>query len=58
MLEYFNSYILYPGGKTIFFLDDLQLHSQAIQLQSRDEINRKFVFRAGELHLVFAFHMS
>ena len=44
----------YPGGKTIISLD-LQLYSKAIQLQSRDEINRNFVFHPGELHIVFAF---
>ena len=43
----------YPYGKTIISLD-LQLYSKAIQLQSRDEINRNFVFRPGELHVVFA----
>ena len=44
----------YPGGKTIISLD-LQLYSKAIQLQSRDEINRNFVFRPSKLHMVFAF---
>ena len=44
----------YPGGKSIISLD-LQLYSKAKQVQSRDEINRNFVFRPGELHIAFAF---
>ena len=44
----------YPGRKSIISLD-LQLDSKAKQVQSRDEINRNFVFRPGELHIVFAF---
>ena len=42
------------AGKTIISLD-LQLYSKAIKLQSRDDINRNFVFCPGELHIVFAF---
>ena len=34
---------------------DLQLYSKCIQLQAREEINSTFVFRMGELHVVFAF---
>ena len=48
------STVTYPGGKTIISLD-LQLYSKAMQLQSRDKINRNFVFPPGELHIVFAF---
>ena len=44
----------YPDGKIIISLD-LQLYSKAIQLQSRDEINRNLVFHPGELHIVFGF---
>ena len=44
----------YPGGKSIISLD-LQLYSKAKQVQSRDEINRNFVFHPGELHIAFAF---
>jgi len=43
-----------PGRKTIISLD-LQLYSKALQLQSRDEVSRNYVFRPGELHVVFAF---
>ena len=32
---------------------DLQLYSKCIQLQERDEINRNYIFRMGELHVVF-----
>ena len=46
--------VTYPGGKTIVSLD-LQLYSKAIQQQSRDEINRNFVFHPSELHIVFGF---
>ena len=42
------------AGKTIISLD-LQLYSKAIKLQSRDDINRNFVFCPGELQIVFAF---
>ena len=48
------STITYPAGKTIISLD-LQLYSKALQLQSRNEVNCNFVFRPGELHIVFAF---
>ena len=48
------STITYPAGKTIISLD-LQLYSKALQLQSRKEVNCNFVFRPGELHIVFAF---
>ena len=45
---------IYPGWKTIICLN-LQLYPKAIQLQSRDEINRNFAFRPKELHIVFSF---
>ena len=32
---------------------DLQLYSKCIQLQEQDEINRNYIFRMGELHVVF-----
>ena len=43
-----------PGKKTIISLD-LQLYSKALQLQAKDDINRNFIFRPWELHIVFAF---
>ena len=43
-----------PEGKTIVPLD-LQLYSKCIQLQSRQDISPNFVFRMGELDVVFAF---
>ena len=33
---------------------DLQLYSKCIQLQSNLEISKQFIFRMGELHIVFA----
>ena len=39
--------------KTIVSLD-LQLYSKCIQLQSNLEISKQFIFRMGELHIVFA----
>ena len=53
MSKYFHNYII-PAGNTIVSLD-LQLYSKALQLQSRNEVNCNFVFRPGELHIVFAF---
>lgn len=43
---------VYPRGKTIISFD-LQLYIKAIRLQERDDINESFVFRMGELHVVF-----
>ena len=40
--------------KTIISLD-LQLYAKAMQLKAKQDINEKFVFRLGELHIVFAF---
>ena len=34
---------------------DLQLYAKALQLQGRNKIANDFVFRPGELHIVFAF---
>jgi len=39
--------------KTIVSLD-LQLYSKCIKLQSREDIKHHFVFRLGELHILFA----
>ena len=39
--------------KTIVSID-LQLYSKCIQLQSNLEISEQFIFRMGELHIVFA----
>ena len=44
-----------PEGKTIISLD-LQLNEKVLQLQSKDEINRNFVFHAGELDVFAFFH--
>ena len=41
------------SGKTVITLD-LQLYSKCVQQQAREEISSKFVFRMGELHVVFA----
>ena len=43
---------IYPKGKTIISFD-LQLYIKAIRLQVRPEIKAAFVFRIGELHVVF-----
>ena len=41
-----------PSRKTIIILD-LRLNAKALQLQGNNEIANNFVFRAGELHIVF-----
>ena len=43
---------IYPKGKAIISFD-LQLYIKAIRLQVRPEIKAGFVFRMGELHVVF-----
>ena len=43
-----------PKTKTIITLD-LQLYAKALQLQERNEIANNFVFRPGELLIVFTF---
>ena len=40
--------------KTIISLD-LQLYAKAMQLKAKQDINENFVFRLGELQIVFAF---
>ena len=49
--EHLNEEIA-PGTKTVISFD-LQLYSKAIQLQSKPDVNERFVFRIGELHVVF-----
>ncbi|XP_066919527.1 uncharacterized protein [Clytia hemisphaerica] len=43
---------IYKNGKTIISFD-LQLYIKAIRLQERVDIDNFFVFRIGELHVVF-----
>ena len=43
---------VYCDGKTIVTFD-LQLYIKAIQLQEKVDIKSNFVFRIGELHIVF-----
>ena len=40
------------GGQKIVSLD-LQLYSKCIKLQVKDDVLKEFVFRIGELHVVF-----
>ena len=42
------------GDKTIVTLD-LQLYSQCMQMRENEDIKKNFIFRLGELHIVFAF---
>ena len=42
-----------PGKKTIVSMD-MQLYAYCMQLQSDSAIHDQFVFRTGELHIVFA----
>ena len=44
---------LTPGKRTIITLD-LQLYIKAMQLSSKEEISKNYIFRIGELHAVFA----
>ena len=46
-----------PGKKTIITLE-LQLYIKIIQLSSDDKICKSFLFRVGELHVVFAMSKS
>lgn len=46
---------VFPGQKTIVSLD-LQLYVKCMQLREKDNISKHFVFRLGELHIVFAMH--
>ena len=47
------STLITPGKKTIITLD-LQLYIKAMQLSTKDEIEKNYFFRIGELHAVFA----
>ena len=42
------------GGKTMVTLD-LQLYSKCVQMRENEEIKKNFIFRLGELHIVFVF---
>ena len=42
-----------PDKKTIVSIDQ-QLYAKCTQLKSRNEISENFVFRTGELHIVFS----
>ena len=42
-----------PNKKAVTL--DLQLYAKCIELRSRNEIKDNFIFRLGELHIVFAF---
>ena len=42
------------GDKTIVTLD-LQLYSKCMQVRENEDIKKNFIFRLGELHIVFAF---
>ena len=42
-----------PNQKTIVSLD-LQLYAKCVQLREKQEIKDNFIFRLGELHIVFA----
>ena len=43
---------IFEGGKTTISVD-LQLYIKAIRLQERPDVIDGFVFRMGELHIVF-----
>ena len=43
---------IFKAGKTIISFD-LQLYIKTIRLQERNDIKDSFVFRMGELHVVF-----
>ena len=43
---------VYPSGKTIISFD-LQLYIKAVKLQVKPDVKNGFVFRMGELHVVF-----
>ena len=42
------------GNKKTIITLDLQLYSKAMQLREKNDINEEFIFRLGELHIVFA----
>ena len=43
-----------PDKKSIVTLDS-QLYAKCMELRSKNEIKDNFIFRLGELHIVFAF---
>ena len=47
------STLITPGKRTVITLD-LQLYIKAMQLSTKDEIDKNYFFRIGELHAVFA----
>lgn len=47
-----NTYV--TGNKQTIITLDLQLYSKAMQLREKGEIRENFIFRLGELHIVFA----
>ena len=42
------------GNKKTIITLDLQLYSKAVQLREKNDLNEEFIFRLGELHIVFA----
>ena len=42
------------GNKNTIITLDLQLYSKATQLREKNDINEKFIFRLGELHIALA----
>ena len=42
------------GNKKTIITLDMQLYSKAVQLREKNDINEEFIFRLGELHIVFA----
>ena len=42
-----------PDRKTVVSMD-LQLYAKCIQLQANDTISSNYIFRLGELHILFA----
>lgn len=45
--------IVTPSQKTVISLD-LQLYIKCIKLKSKEAINTNFIFRMGDLHIIFA----
>ena len=41
------------GNKKTIITFDLQLYSKAMQLREKNDINEEFIFRLGELDIVF-----
>ena len=42
------------GNKKTIITLDMQLYSKAVQMREKNDINEEFIFRLGELHIVFA----